>query len=267
MFASPNVAAVAVPNLPPGKYDVVLYDYAQEVSRLKDALTVIAEQYPRVTVRVTGAFLQLSTAQAARMSKGAKLPDSDATILDVGPPQPAVARFRAGGTTIPVAMNGEQEIPATVAIPCELHSGNDGVQQCFVGTTPLAPDAVLAFGRPTDSVSLRVTDVHYGDQSAVARVHVRFTPKTDLRALLRSGDRDIGGKAFPTGVMATLESIGSGAPAGTIDAVLSMQVEETLTGWKYKGQAIKIGGPIVFETLRYTMAGVITDVQTPAPPQ
>src|SRR6266850_1610303 len=40
LFGSATSAVVPLPELPPGQYDVVLYDYMQEVSRLPKALTV-----------------------------------------------------------------------------------------------------------------------------------------------------------------------------------------------------------------------------------
>src|SRR5262245_23010965 len=40
LFASPTLAVVQLPDLPPGKYDVVLYDYMQEVARMPGAFTV-----------------------------------------------------------------------------------------------------------------------------------------------------------------------------------------------------------------------------------
>jgi len=39
LFYNPVSAFVQLPDLPPGKYDVVLYDYMQEVSRLPGAFT------------------------------------------------------------------------------------------------------------------------------------------------------------------------------------------------------------------------------------
>jgi hypothetical protein len=44
------------------------------------------------------------------------------------------------------------------------------------------------------------------------------------------------------------------------DVTLSVPVTEAAVGWSYKGQAIKAGAPMAFETARYVVRGVILSV-------
>src|SRR5262249_1886960 len=58
---STTSAQVEVPDLPPGKYDVVLYDYRQEVDRLPKALTILSlTPISKIEMEVSGSFKNLS---------------------------------------------------------------------------------------------------------------------------------------------------------------------------------------------------------------
>jgi len=260
-FGSPRSAVVTVPNLPPGRYDVVLYDYAQEVSRLKDALTVLGNRFPQVTISARGVFVNVSPEQMRQLTRGATLPKSTATVASVDGVEPAVTRIRAGSVVLPVPMPGQQSLAATLSVPCDVRAWNDGYQHCFVDNVPLAPDGVLAFGDPTNSMTFLIRELYYPGESNVARVRVQFAPKADLASRLRVGDADVGGRIFAPGAMATLQSFT--VRGGAIDAVLSVKVEYGQTGWTYKNRVVKIGAPLLFETERYTMEGIISDVEWP----
>ncbi len=61
MIGGTRGAMVDLPDLDPGVYDVVLYDYMQEVSRLPKALTILPlAPVPTVEVQVAGAFKALA---------------------------------------------------------------------------------------------------------------------------------------------------------------------------------------------------------------
>lgn len=118
-FRSDRLATVGVPDMPSGKYDVVLYDFAQEVSRLKDALTINVPTYPVIPVTLSGTFVNLSVDQASRFKKGQKLPEDGqpvATIMELDAPQPSVARISAGNLVLPVAVEGSRDLPATISL-------------------------------------------------------------------------------------------------------------------------------------------------------
>ena len=64
LLGSTKYAIVDLPDLRPGSYDVVLYDYMQEVARLRNALTV-APVPTDVELDVDGAFTTLTDTAAA----------------------------------------------------------------------------------------------------------------------------------------------------------------------------------------------------------
>jgi hypothetical protein len=58
LIGSTRFAAIDMPDLAPGTYDVVLFDYMQEVDRLPKALTVLPlAPQPMVEMEVAGSFL------------------------------------------------------------------------------------------------------------------------------------------------------------------------------------------------------------------
>ena len=65
LIGSTKFAAIDLPDLAPGTYDVVLFDYMQEVDRLPKALTVLPlAPQPTVEMEVAGTFLQPSGSTA-----------------------------------------------------------------------------------------------------------------------------------------------------------------------------------------------------------
>ena len=126
---------------------------------------------------------------------------------------------------------------------------------------PLAPDVNIRLLGLGTSLNFRVSDVHIPGQSSATVVRVHFTPHAGVREHVAVGDRDIGARAFPSGAMATIESV-SGNATG-LDAVLRVQLEQVPTGWMYKDHAVKVGAGFTFETDRYTMDGLITGVDLP----
>lgn len=264
-FRSPTQAIVQLPDLPPGKYDVVLYDYAQEVSRLKDALTIDAPpEPPVVTVNVGGVFTGLTVAQVSKLAAGHRFPEVGtpaATILDVGAAQESEAGIRAGDALLKIPQPDLSGLPATLSLVCSLVPGSDGLPHCAVGGVQLAPDVNIHLPGLDTSLNFRVTDIHVPGQSSAAVARVHFTPRAGVREQVAAGDRDIGAKAYANGAMATLQSVTASATG--LDAVLRLQLEETPTGWMYKGHPVKAGAGITFDTEHYTMDGTVTGLDLP----
>src|SRR5688572_30990206 len=92
LFEDSTKAVVDLHPMPPGTYDVILYDLAQERHRLPSALTVRAG--PTATLSdliVTGRFFNLTPAVAAQKKPGA--PDRKSTRLNSSHSQISYAVF------------------------------------------------------------------------------------------------------------------------------------------------------------------------------
>lgn len=271
LFVDPQTAVVPLPDLPPGQYDVVLYDYAREVARLPKGLRIEAAKLPP-TIRVTvgGAFTGLSPEQAAKLTKGYKLPEAGepaAIVLETSPSVQEVLRVHSGDQVVTIPVAKQRELPAVLSMQCYLQNGSDGIPRCATAGVVLIPDANVQLPAFNTSVNFRVSDMHYADGAGKAAVRVVFTLPPGVRPRAMAGDRDLGARAFPAGVLASLASVTGLAPvaveggtAQRLEAVINLQADPAVTGWTYKGKPLKVGAPLVFETADYTMDGVIADV-------
>jgi hypothetical protein len=99
MIGGTRGAIVDLPDLDPGMYDVVLYDYMQEVSRLPKALTILPlAPVPTVEVKVAGAFKGLAAERLKTIKAGDRFLTKGelvAEVLSVGAPMPSSQIGRA----------------------------------------------------------------------------------------------------------------------------------------------------------------------------
>ena len=118
LLGSTKYALVDVPDLKPGAYDVVLYDYAREVARLPKAVTVAA-MATDVELEVTGAFKAPPEAFVAQLKVGDKFPPVHpvADVITVGGPAAGDLRLRIGDETIAVPLS-RRDLAATLLVRC-----------------------------------------------------------------------------------------------------------------------------------------------------
>ena len=276
MIASTTNAAIDLPDLAPGTYDVVLYDSMEEVDRLKKALTILPlAPQPTVEMDVTGSFLYLSAMDP--VTPGQKFPPQgdppSAQVLSVGAPIPAGLRIRAGEVSLPVPLPGQVEIPAAVRVRCYVTTTADGTLRChYQGPTqPLlvAPESMLTLQGPKGWMAFQITEVHLAAQLPVARAVVALVVTDPIRAHMKVGDADVSPRANAQGYRARIVSIdGERQAAGVRSAIVSLDVpvEQVPDGWSYKREPFKIGAPFSFETPLYVVRGTVLDVAPPAPP-
>jgi hypothetical protein len=161
LIGSTKYALVDLPDLKPGVYDVVLYDYMREVARLPRALTV-APMATDVELEVVGAFKSASDTLAGQLKVGDKFPSAGHAVVEVlaiGPPTPGDLRLRVGEGTVTVPLH-RQDLAATLLVKCYIVRAQDGAVRC---TVPLpdqpvvvAPDAVLMLTTPQGPVFFQI---------------------------------------------------------------------------------------------------------------
>src|SRR5262249_22428572 len=129
-------AMIALPDLAPGVYDLVLYDYMQEVSRLPKALTILPlAPTPTVELEVTGAFKALSADRVKSFRAGDRFPpsgDAIAEVLSVGTASPSEISVRAGAGSLRVPMPGQTDLAAVLRLKCSVTPSADGSLRCSV---------------------------------------------------------------------------------------------------------------------------------------
>jgi hypothetical protein len=160
-------AMVQLPELAPGVYDVVLYDYMQEISRLPKALTVLPlAPTPTVELEVTGAFKGLSSDRVRSLKAGDRFPpsgDAVAEVLSVGAVSPSEVSLRAGATSLRVPMPGQTDLAAVLRVKCSLAASADGSLRCsFAGPTQpadVAPGSALSLATSSGWAMFQIDQV------------------------------------------------------------------------------------------------------------
>ena len=262
MIGSPATADVDLPDLDPGTYDIVLYDYAQEVDRLPKALTILPRVAPpTVTLSVSGVFVGVNQVQADVLRQGATFAQNNhvaGKLLAAGARQAGAMQLKTGETAIAVGLPGLYDVPAVLELECSLESSNDGSLRCIV-SGPAHPAAVVAgaiVSLPTTAgaVSFQVNDVHPAGSPRFVRLRVRSTMAPEIARQVRAGDADTNAPDYPGAWIGRVEGV-----SGT-DVLLRVPAQQLANGWTYRGQWLKVGGALRFETPTAVIGGTIAEL-------
>jgi hypothetical protein len=262
MIGSTTTAQVDLPDLDPGKYDVVLYDYAQEVDRLPKALTILPRvSAPVATVSVSGRFVGLTQAQVDALHPGTTFGQNNhvnGTVLAVGSRVSGALQMRTGDAGIAVSLPGLFDLPAALELECSLENNSDGSVRCTVygpaHAAAVVADAVLSLAAPGGGLSFQVSDVNPAGKPSFVRVRVHATIAPDIVRQLHAGDSDASTPDYPGAWIGRVESV-----AGS-DVVLRVPAQQLVNGWRYRNQWLKVGGVIRFETPAVIINGTVADL-------
>jgi hypothetical protein len=293
LLESPTLAELEMPPLPAGTYDLLFYDEVKLVRIEANLITVAADPakaarppawQPTASVLVYGTFTGVKPADVAAFRTGARVASGGVTwgdVLAAEPATPELAPLRIGETLVPAAAVIDRvSVAAKMRVRCMLRgdiclldsgevvkagnvlSGTVGAAAAQFRLAEVAPDA------PQRRRDLTAT--------------VRFVGRREVIALVKSGARDLGhgtamlplaadrgatlttvGDPRPlTGQVQLslgdgLESAIAGEPLATVDATVVVPASEAGQLWMYKGQAVRSGGVLLFETAQYAIRGWI----------
>jgi hypothetical protein len=281
LISSTKGAEADLPDLPPGTYDVVLYDYAQEVTRLAKAITVVpANPTPNMEVQLIGAFVGLDEAGVAALKPGLVLPvgnSQSVTLVSTGTPQPATMRLRAGDTLLTGPVTGQRQVPATVRAPCFTEMTGDGTLRCVIpgvpNNVPAMPDAYLTFRTPERWYAFQIYEVHLGGEPPMATARARFLVSRTLAERVKENDVDTAISGYVDAHRPRILAIAGQRPAPSgvtadgvigepvfLDLQLRVPVQRGARGLLFKGRTFKAGATITFETREYVIAGELLEV-------
>src|SRR4029453_7346158 len=134
IFRNIGEAVVELNPMPPGVYDVVLYDNAQERSRLVKAFTLEPPPLPSSEVMLVGTLGNLTADRAATIKAGMTV-DGIGEIVQVSEALPEVTRVFAGPILeIPIAK--AVLLPVVMRAACKVQAP-EGVPQCAIGNVVL----------------------------------------------------------------------------------------------------------------------------------
>ena len=253
-FKSASSAEVVFGDIPPGTYDVVLYDNSQERDRLPKSFTLTPAALPPAQLDLAGFLTSVNTEQAAQIKVGTRF-GAVAEVLALGKPAPDLARIVAGDKPVEIAIPKTQRLPALLRVNCDVVSGGGGFGACVTNKV-LGPDVYLELPIPVGHMPFLIAEVRPIDKpvEVEVRVKLRADPASPF---IRAGDIDVGYfyNEFSGG-----GRVVTAPPSGTGEMVLRVPAYQTLTGWAYRGQPLRIGADLLFVSARYQFTGLITFV-------
>jgi hypothetical protein len=292
LVESPEVAEFKLPpDVGPGTYDLAFYNETQQMAVKEAAFTVTAPPAPpppppapTATVRVYGAFTGLDRAAADGIKAAghftSNTPGEIAETINVENAQNDVSRVRIGGAgVVPATVADKLQVPALLRVRCSIVNN-----ECRVGGTVLGTEAALTLTAGKRSYAFAVIDVSADTAGATreADATVRFVARPETVKLIAAGDLDNRLSREHSPRLARIESVGqkrqatshtgftlndvgqqtfnTDEPVVLVDAVVRVPLVQVEAAWFYKGQPIKAGGALVFETPSYAVRGWILDV-------
>lgn len=261
-------------DLPVGTYDLALFDSAQEVARLPNALTIVPPPAP--PVQLVGRFVG-ANAGSDKLAPGSKLGDRERASVEViaaGPLQ-----------------NGERH--ATLRTPCD-----SSAKSCVVAGSAADAGKSIALRMPgaEDSFTFAIDDMRV--DSVWVDVQARVFGLAEVLDLLKPGDVDRHSEpetpnpaGFTRGAVVislekpqptqgtvsfnfsqALSDLGAFqanvAAAGHLPlqaraALLRVPVQDTPAGWRYRAELVRPGGALTLETTQYLVRALILRVTAP----
>jgi len=262
LFEDSTRAQVDLNAMPPGTYDVVLYDFGQERHRLARALTVkpSSSLTPTQDVVVVGRFLGLSQAEAALVRKGMPLP-FPGELLDVAAPRPSVPRVYFGAVPIEVASPAKLDVPAVLKLACFVKL-SDSSPECGRSDFTLRPMYIITI--PTSgatALSFQIDQVRGIQPVQEIRARVRLIGSPETLAVIARGDVEVEPQWNPFSLGGRLDSIAPAVPGQTErQATLAVRVQR-VSGGLWNGVAsLRAGAQVPFATSRYAVGALVVSI-------
>ena len=267
LFKNTEEAALPFARVPPGTYDLVLYDSAQERFRLPGAVTITASALPSSEVVAIGAFGNLDAAAAAKLVAGTTLP-GEGQILAVGKPAPDLADVSTGSRFVAVPIKDALRVPAIVKLACQLKT-QGGIAYCSSHDVTIAAPAVLPLTTPLGTTPFQVQRVQSTAPVESIGVTVRLKGQPAVLSKIKAGDRDTGGVANELATLARVESVGAVRTAGDgvadVEVKLVANVQRGEQGWLYDSVPLRLGSAFALRTGQYEAGGIVTELGAPRP--
>jgi hypothetical protein len=251
---------VIVGPMPPGEYDVALYDGGQEVARAPKAYVIPARE-TRESIKAVGRLVDLDRATADALQPGIVFPspaDARVRVATLGPIEAGRYPLLVQPGTDPqrqrvdVSRDGTVQRAAALILTCDSGDATDG--SCTIGGAYPSTNAQLHLAGPSLPLTFIVDEVLPPGEAQPTDVTVRFAGGPEL-TLVSVGDRD----ALLDDRAAVVTSIGARGAAG-LDAHIRLGADQAHDGWRYRNRPLKPGAPFVLTTNRYVANGVVAAV-------
>lgn len=257
LFRDATEAEVDLRGVPPGTHDVVLYDFAQERSRLPKALTIHPSVLPDAKVIVVGLFGNLKPEQTSSLTVGMVIP-SVGEVVAVGKPVPQIARIFSRPDSVHVPVPNSLMVPVIMRMGCWVRSAQ-GEPECVANNVGLHPLGLLFLPTPVGTLPFQVDQVRGTQPLVPLDIIVRFTGPPEALAMLKVGDQDLGEIPNELSIGGTVTGVSGGG--GSRDARLTVNGQQGTPGWIYANSPLRVGGPFTLRTPAYQLNGTVVRVE------
>ena len=264
VFRNAGEALIDLNAMPPGVYDVVLYDVTQERSRLAKAFTLLPTPLPDSTVVVVGNFGNLTAERAARLKKGVTIAGFG-TIAELGTPVPETTRVYAG-PVLEIPVDKAVRVPAILNVACSVRAPQ-GTPQCVVGDVNLQPTAIVFLDTELGKLPFQIDQIRGSQALEPVTVTVSFDNRPVVLQQIAAGDVDQGGFANELAAGARVSAVTpprtQGVDAARVDVTLTAQAQKDSTSWTYGSRPLRAGAPFILKTPKYELQGTVIQVTPP----
>ncbi|MFM8532312.1 MAG: hypothetical protein ACKOEC_01755 [Acidimicrobiia bacterium] len=254
VYETPNSADVLVGPLSPGAHDLILMDGVQPVARANGVVKI--DDPSRRVLRASGWLTNLDQRTADGLKVGMRFPPGAPAheIALLGPTQPARSRVQFGEATVEYAVPNHCERAAVVLLRCD--PGSDtfttGQERCTVGGQQVTgwPTGMVGVALPGQdaTVAFVVEELFPIEPPTPARVTVRVDDGAAAAVQSRDRDRLLDSRA----------AVVASKQGNTV--TLTVGVDYSREGWRYRGKPIRVGGEFGWATESYEAHGRITSL-------
>lgn len=255
LFNDTTEARVDLQAIPPGVYDVVLYDYAQERSRLPRALTIEPSVLPDAQMIAVGMFGNVKPEQTSQIAVGMVVPGVG-DVIAAGRPVPQVTRVFSRPGTVEIPVQNAQMVPAALRLGCYVRSAQ-GQPECVGAGVSLQPTTLLFLETPLGTLPFQIDQVRGLQPIEPVRVTVRFSGHSNVLAQVRRGDVDLGDASNELSANGTVDSVAGSGESGSRDVTLVLQGQRGTGSWTYQSAPLRLGGAFALRTPLYELHGTV----------
>lgn len=259
LFHDSTEAGVELLDVPPGVYDVILYDQAQERGRLSKGFTILPSVLPDAQLVVVGTFGNLKADQVGRLTAGMTIAGVG-TVVAVGRPQPQVTRVFVRPGTVEVPVPNAQMVPAVVRMGCFVRS-NQGQPECVAGSLSVQPTTLMFLETSLGTVPFQIDQVRGLAPLEQLQVTVQVSGDPAVLAQIKPGDRDFGDVRNELSATAAVDAVsGSG---GSRLLRMTLDAQRGASSWMYAMTPLRPGGALVLRNQKYEIHGSVTALSPP----
>jgi hypothetical protein len=254
-------AIVDLDEMPPGVYDVILYDARRERARLPKAFTVSALPLPASDVEFVGTFGNLTAERAAALKPGMEVANIG-TITRVDDALPEATRVFAG-PVFEILIANAVRVPVVLRAACSLKVPQ-GVPHCSIGDARVEPTSVILMTTPIGQLPFQIDQIRGLQPLERITVVFQVITRTEIVDQIGKGHADYGPFMNPLAAGAVVTDVRNRSRVGEntdrVDVALEVQAQRSSSSWTYASSPLRAGASLMFRTPKYEVSGTVIQI-------